>query len=354
MKTTFERSTVLSLVPNNDRAIEWYSPLVEVLVSGEQLHNAEYNSFKALVARKIQDKWYAWTRKLPKEHARIIDKISAYAPYPVKFPGCHEKLIASTLPGDVIAEFRAIFDGLLPFCTYLIENKDKTISGRRPKKDTKPQYVPPPASLPSLKMVDDVIVKVTQAYFDLAYKASLDGIRASVKKYLDERKDAITDPYGFFCTDRRKMIGHEEGMTVAKLFERARPFPHEYVQVENADQIMEAIAHRRASEARDNYRRKMQAKLASIVGERCKVTEVRSVVIQDLRSCGVTLLGVLKIEFNDGSSFEAHNQAVFSCSVYGTPFNRFPTTFRAVHGRNGQLIGSMSEKAMNERFAKLP
>lgn len=354
MKTTFERSAVLSFVPNNNVAIAWYSPLVDLIVSGEQLHKAEYNNFKDLVARKIEEKWYAWTRKLPKGQAQIVDKISAYAPYPVSFPTCHEKILASALPHEVITEFRAAFDNFLPFCQYLIENKDKTISGRRMKKPAKPQYVPPPASLPSLKMVDDVIVQVTQAYFDLAYKASLDSIHESVRKYTEGRKDANVDPYSFFHTDRRSMIGYEEGMTVSKLFKRARPFPHEYVLVEDADKIMEAIAHQRASEARDNYRRKMQAKLGSIVGERCKVTKVKSVVIQDLRSCGVALLGVLKIEFEDGSSFEAHNQAVFSYSVHGTPFNRFPTTFRAVHGKNGQLIGNMSEKEMNEQFSKLP
>lgn len=62
--------------------------------------------------------------------------------------------------------------------------------------------------------------------------------------------------------------------------------------------------------------------------------------------------GDIKMEFDDGSSFEVRNKVIVKSSIHGKFFNQFPTTFHnAILPDGKRMIGQPSEKDMIQIFA---
>jgi hypothetical protein len=64
------------------------------------------------------------------------------------------------------------------------------------------------------------------------------------------------------------------------------------------------------------------------------------------------LRGTLKFEFEDTSSFIVQNSVVWSHSVYGKQFMRFPLTFHSPIMPNGTVMPRPSEERMNTVFVE--
>lgn len=63
-----------------------------------------------------------------------------------------------------------------------------------------------------------------------------------------------------------------------------------------------------------------------------------------------SLRGTLRFFFTDGSSFVVQNSVVWSHSIYGKAFNRFPLTFHDVIMPDGSKMPRPSEERMNTVF----
>ena len=88
-------------------------------------------------------------------------------------------------------------------------------------------------------------------------------------------------------------------------------------------------------------------KLDSIVDAKGDVAIV-TVISQNLGLC--QLEGTLRVTFKDGALFDAKNSVVWTHSIHGKPFNRFPLTFHDVRFADGTKMPQPSEERMNTLF----
>jgi hypothetical protein len=149
-----------------------------------------------------------------------------------------------------------------------------------------------------------------------------------------------TDPYRFFAgnPEARAVIG--------TLFVNKGA---DYVLRDDAEAVMQAQAVRAATELQEQFVGKNTAKMASIVTAKGNL-DTCAVISRTVSF--VSLSGAFRFTFKDGSAFTAHNSAVRSYSKYNRPFYRFPTTFHDVMLPGGEPMKGVSEKSMNEVFAK--
>ena len=98
----------------------------------------------------------------------------------------------------------------------------------------------------------------------------------------------------------------------------------------------------------DNFVHKNTQKLAEIL---TKKNNLKSVTLRGADTSRGTIEGTLGLDFNDNSSFIVHSKLVFSYSVHGKPFSRYPTTFHSVVFPDGtKMTGRASEQRMKDEF----
>ena len=113
-------------------------------------------------------------------------------------------------------------------------------------------------------------------------------------------------------------------------------------------QILTDRAKTQADELCAAFIERNLAKLASIVEGKGNFASI-DVLGRHVNPAGMD--GRLRIGFDDDTSFEARTSVVWSHSVLGKLFTRFPVTFHDVALPGGELSRKMSEKEMNEVFA---
>ena len=98
----------------------------------------------------------------------------------------------------------------------------------------------------------------------------------------------------------------------------------------------------------DNFVYKNTQKLAEIL---TKKNNLKTVSLRGADTSRGTIEGTLSLEFKDDSSFIVHSTLVYSYSVKGTPFSRYPTTFHNVVFPDGtRMTGRASEARMKDEF----
>jgi hypothetical protein len=112
--------------------------------------------------------------------------------------------------------------------------------------------------------------------------------------------------------------------------------------------VVEEQAMKEAEDILNHFVYKNSNKLSIILTTKnnLKSVEIKNIIL----SKGVIECDVYCV-FKDGSEFTANNKVVFSYSKYGTPFYRFPTTFRNVILPNGEKMSQPSEERMDMIFA---
>lgn len=112
-----------------------------------------------------------------------------------------------------------------------------------------------------------------------------------------------------------------------------------------------ALAKKDAAAMRDEFIFKVIEKIAPIVENKGNLVGVREVsnTIQVGR-----LSGMLEVDFADGASFVVDNNVVYSHSVRGRPFARFPLTFHNVVLPGGGRMKQPSEERMHSVFCAAP
>jgi hypothetical protein len=114
------------------------------------------------------------------------------------------------------------------------------------------------------------------------------------------------------------------------------------------DQYLEKEAKSITQNMIDTFVFKNTRKLAEIL---TKKNNLATVTLRGADTGRGTIEGTLQLKFKDNSSFIVTSTLVFSYSVRGTPFSRYPTTFHNVIFPDGtRMRGRASEERMNDEF----
>lgn len=287
---------------------------------------------------------------------------------------------------------------IAPICDAITTLKDKVVK-RQPKSEEEKRaikFTPPPATTASAQKVADLLAEVVTKSFDEllksyedSYLGSLAGFLKAQKKAEADKTHSLNEPEGmnrdgtikyeeyyslrWHCTvnkaDKLKNVTENRGyrnrikidmagQTVSLLSKAMRSgwtggsvYSGEYKEIvaPDAEEKMKAEAFKDADELRQLFIDKNLKKIVSIVegkGEG-QMTEAKVVNTEvSLRS----LEGELYFAFADGSSFRVKNSVVWSMSVLGNPFHRFPLTFHDVKLAGGVKMPMPSEARMNTVF----
>lgn len=123
----------------------------------------------------------------------------------------------------------------------------------------------------------------------------------------------------------------------------------EYTMKADYEKVIEEMAEEITNDMIEAFLGKNTAKLAEIVH---KKGGLRTVTLKHADTRQGTIEGILRLEFDDGSGFTVNSKLVWSYSVHGKPFTRYPTTFHHVTLANGERMeGRASEERMKKEFA---
>lgn len=205
------------------------------------------------------------------------------------------------------------------------------------KQDPKARYTPPPGSPAEVTRIFEVLKKLTDDVRDQQKERLISAWKRAVMDFVeainsrDEKKarGLIESHFGFIisrCYSKRdKKLADDWETEVDKLAEDA------------------------VEEMQNVFVYKNTRKLASIATAKTGMEEPK---VASVSTQGGVITATLRFAFNDGSSFRVDQSVVYSTSVRGTPFYRFPTTFHDVILPDGSKMGYPSEERMNEVFAK--
>lgn len=108
------------------------------------------------------------------------------------------------------------------------------------------------------------------------------------------------------------------------------------------------IANLKADEMCRAYLERTLHKLCPIIESKGNLKRIE---VLGKRISPAGMLAFLRVGFADDSRFDAHTTVVFSVSVRGVAFNRFPLTFHNVVMPDGTSLPNPSEERLNEIFA---
>lgn len=111
---------------------------------------------------------------------------------------------------------------------------------------------------------------------------------------------------------------------------------------------IEDMAARTAAEIVDHFVYKNSGKLSFILFTK---NNMKDVELKNVELNRGAVEAQLHCTFKDGSEFTADSSVVFAVSHLGTPFYRYPTTFRNVKLPDGSKMSQPSEQRMDEVFA---
>ena len=196
-----------------------------------------------------------------------------------------------------------------------------------------------------VQRVQSALEQITQDLKEDVYQNNLRWLRGVVKVWFDQYnpENKKTEPREYFRNDvframiiqrvtTRKGYGYDSPITLNADHD-------EYLQTE-AKKITQHMI--------DNFVHKNTRKLAEIL---TKKNNLKSVTLRGADTSRGTIEGTLGLDFTDNSSFIVHSKLVFSYSVHGKPFSRYPTTFHNVVFPDGtKMTGRASEQRMKDEF----
>ena len=177
------------------------------------------------------------------------------------------------------------------------------------------------------------------------YQNNLTWLRGVVKTWHDQYnpENQKTHPREYFRND------HFRGMIIQRVTTRkGYGYDSPFILNDDYDEYLQKEAKKITQQMIDNFVYKNTQKLAEIL---TKKNNLKRVILRGADTSRGTIEGSLGLEFNDDSSFIVHSKLVFSYSVKGTPFSRYPTTFHNVVFPDGtRMTGRASEARMKDEF----
>lgn len=237
-------------------------------------------------------------------------------------------------PSDAISEMKEVkefYESWLPVLNAQKEVKEYIKKGRKPNPNapSKDTYTPPPSTLKDIAKVKELLEKIVEDSREKMEKNLVDDWKTKIESYLEDKPEATRNEIIKIFGQLVRAVNISDG--VWKIDE----------------DILENVAKETVDAVKERFIEKNIKKLKSIIGE--KNVEIKSAKNSSHVNRN-TLSGVINFEFEDGTGFDVWNDVV---TVWNrTIFNKFPTTFHNVKFKNGTVKKIVSEKDMNEVWAK--
>jgi hypothetical protein len=261
--------------------------------------------------------------------------------------GLHEcksatkKVRASNATGPAVDAMKAFFDEVEPL-NHAFDALKPLIVKRQilspEEREAKERYIPPMSTPGAMESMQQVLQNVTEKKYEELVEVFCNQFEKNIARYqqADEagRRELTRNPYA-----RAGVYEASESTSYRS---------KEYTLKPDYKQILRGMAEREAKLIQDSFVFKNLKKLCSIVekkGDFDRVEEVGSSVSLS------GLEGTIRVHFKDGAHFTANNSVVWSTSVYGKEFRRFPLTFHNVILAGGERMPQPSEERMNTVFA---
>ncbi len=196
-----------------------------------------------------------------------------------------------------------------------------------------------------VQKVQSALEQITEDLKEEVYQNNLTWLRGVVKTWHDQYnpENQKTHPREYFRND------HFRGMIIQRVTTRkGYGYDSPFILNDDYDEYLQKEAKKITQQMIDNFVYKNTQKLAEIL---TKKNNLKRVILRGADTSRGTIEGSLGLEFNDDSSFIVHSKLVFSYSVKGTPFSRYPTTFHNVVFPDGtRMTGRASEARMKDEF----
>jgi hypothetical protein len=229
------------------------------------------------------------------------------------------------------------------------------VSKRQPKATSDDprdaRYVPPPVTTIAAKKVHALLTDLMRDNFTGLVKAFVAGMERQLKAFTDavDAAQAAGKPLSLYGYGKA-----HDGVDLnflSRVTHDDRPRSMAVLVDDDAAAKIQAIATRDAEEIREMFVAKNLRKIVSIMDAKehagVALTEVK-VTSRHISMGGFT--GEFHAAFADGSSFDFTNSVVWSQSIHGRAFNRFPLTFHNVRLAGGIKMPRPSEERMNTVF----
>lgn len=312
--------------------------------------NPEFQDAKYILARGIEEAWsnvvsdpyfHAGRYKDQPQLVQEVDwAVHPSGPHDIPPAAKRVKAALEKCPDSpallamksLLDEFTPLSDMVIKLKPMIVKRKLKTDAER----EAEAKYVPPMVSKGSQEKVHAALTKLTNDAHGRLVDTLIDHyesyVRAFIAKSREEGEKARPGNYMVSrCVKDTGSYGH----------------PNYVLEDDWMDKVI-AQSKKDADEFRERFVIKSLRKLTSIIDAKGNLTEVK-VVGSRIDLAGLS--GILDISFDDGASFRAVNSVVFSISIHGRVFARFPLTFHNVTLADGTRMPRPSEERMNTVFA---
>jgi hypothetical protein len=237
----------------------------------------------------------------------------------------------------------AFLHDALPLANIMEYLKGKVVKRQpKPVEEQKIGYRPPVVSTEAEKMVVALLEWVTETAYTKLVVAITDHMHTELRAFVEAVKgDAKLTSYDFFIKNRKRFPDH-------LMYEMADKVVG-LTDISLIAVVFWGKATAIADEYRTNFVHKNFRKIASIIEAKGGYSDAK---VLDHTADLIGLSGTFMFKFADGSSFATVNKVVYSVSILGTPFNRFPLTFHDVVMPDGTKMGQPSQERMNTIFVK--
>lgn len=343
-------------------------PLIEQALQDKHIWNVDFKDIKDNINRGyyeshniINDKYRStkpkpdftreefesWTPEQRKEYYSIWTPDNAV---PFEIRGLNKFLRGlKKYNGHMRREYEKWAKEWLPYLDVVKELKPYVEKGRKPNPNApvKERYVAPPTSSGGMSLIRGALQKVVSGQAGKLEKVFEDSYMKYAETFLEKRDETQT-PYEYFKNDI-------EGVHITqRLVENVtrslgRNIPKNYELRSDASSIAKKLAETTVKDIIERYLAKNTNKIGS-VAERKGGLEKIGVKHGSLRGWGFE--GELSCYFADGTQFTVRNKAVYHYNYRGSDYIQFPTTFHQVVWPDGKKSSMLSEKQMNEDWAK--
>lgn len=268
-----------------------------------------------------------------------------------------EKAKAKAGDHAALAAAEEYFKEAVPLANLLNAAKELIIK-RQPKaaeETQKERYSKPMAADSAVEQVKGLLIEITKqgrTELERSLKGSYDHY---MKVFFQRQEEAIAEsgkrfsPYDAFRN--RQSLNMDAYEVVSSCVKEVRVDDprtqtgkrSKYEKADDADQKIADRVKKVADEIEEAFVYKNLAKIDTIVSAKGDYVSGK-LLSHSIRS---GLEGRIRFEFKDGAAFTVQNSVVYSRSVHGTPFMRFPLTFHDVQMPGGEKMAQPSEKRMN-------
>lgn len=352
------------------REAERFASALEALEKAREensIPNARYNEAKSAMTRTVERAWdalvntpFSYNRDYPADSAEREGLYALSSPPAPHRMNVVQRQLDALPAGEAASAIAGVMGELTPLMDLIAHGKSVAV-----KKTAAPAapslaqtYSAPAASGTAMATVLAELQSVTAAarshLADMIAKQS----HRFVARYLDwarERRGRQSafdlQPYAY-C--RSLSQGGPSDPYLRSLLEAVTEVKRDghgglrAVEKDEAKEVISTRAQKLADEMSQAFIERNLAKLASIVDRKGNFSGIEQ-LSRNLSPAGMQ--GALRVQFEDGSAFTAQTSVVWSVSVLGKPFTRYPVTFHDVMLPDGEQMREPSEERMNEVFA---